>query len=84
MLCFAKMSAKQGIKSFKWRSVSGIVKLYKQFHEVTKFGRVCLDDLVPKKAIQITCDKPNQEKKCRKVKGRACEYGREQRAYIKK
>ena len=82
---FTQMSAKQGIKQFKQRSLTAIVKEYKQLHDMNTFVRVYPEGLIPKqKPDSLSATNLIKDKRSRRVKGIACEYGTSQRSYIKK
>ena len=82
---FTQMSVKQGIKQFKKRSVDSIVKEYIQLHDMTTFGRVCLDYLTPKQKQYKWCAiNLIKEKWCVKIKVIACADGRLKISYITK
>ena len=82
---FTKMSAKQVIKRFKDWAVAAIIKEYIKHHYMNTFSRLCPDDLTPEKnqdtlhAINLS-----KEKRCGKIKGRACPDGRAKIVYIKR
>ena len=63
--------------------MADIIKEQKQLYEMITFGRMCTNGLIPKQKRDvlrvITLFK---EKRGRKIKIRACVYGRTQRSYI--
>ena len=82
---FTQISAKQGIKHFKYRAVASISKEYKQLHDMHKFGIVYPEDPTPKyKRDALRAITFIKDKRSGKVKGIACTDGRAQRAYITK
>ena len=67
---FTKMSAKQVIKHFKELDVASIVKEYKQLNDTNTFGRVCLEDMIPKqKRDTLHAITLIKEKRSGKIKG---------------
>ena len=61
--------------------MDAIVNGYKQLHDMKTFGRVSPEELTPKqKRDELHEGTLIEDKRYRKIKGRACAYGRSQRA----
>ena len=84
-ICMNQMSAKKGIERHGQAAINAILKEYKQLHDLDVFRGIHRRDLTPeqhKRVLRlITVIK---EKRCGKLKGRACADGRSQRSYIPK
>ena len=77
------MHASRGIKLFKERAVAALLKEYKQLHDMSVFGRVAYESLtVEEKKKALRAINLIKEKRCGKLKGRACADGSVQRVYV--
>ena len=82
-VCMNQMTAKRGIRKHGQVAIDAILKEYTQLDDLEVFKGIHKDTLtkeqVSKTLRLITLIK---EKRCGKIKGRACADGRSQRAYI--
>ena len=70
------MHASRGIMLFKERAVVALLKEYKQLHDMSVFGRVAYESLtVEEKKKALRAINLIKEKRCGKIKGRACAVG---------
>ena len=80
---FTQMTAAKGIKLFGEKAIAVMFKEYNQLNDMTVFGRTDPDKLSPKqKKGALRAVNLIKEKRCGRLKGRACADGSKQRAYI--
>ena len=86
---FAQMSARKGIKKFGEKAIAALIKEYKQLDQGAVKGKPVICAINPddisleskKKAMNVV--NLIQQKRCGKIKGRACADGSRQRRYFK-
>ena len=82
-ICFNQMSAKKGIEKHGQDAINALLKEFAQIHDLSVFHGIYKRDLTPEQLAQVLrMVTVIKEKRCGKIKGRACANGKKQRKWI--